>query len=68
MRKQVGAWQGRELSDITAKMVIYEAFAEGKASPEYEEFRPRTNWSLSNSFTSASRDWILSRNSRPRRR
>jgi hypothetical protein len=50
------------------KVVIYEAFVEGKLEapkhlartvhdlyfePKYEEFRPRTIWSLSNAFTSA---------------
>ena len=30
MRKQVEAWQRRELTDVTAKVVIYEAFVEGK--------------------------------------
>jgi hypothetical protein len=68
MRKQVEAWQRSELIDVTAKVVIYEAFVEGKLDvpkhlaptvhdlyfePEYEEFRPRTIWSLSNAFTSA---------------
>jgi hypothetical protein len=53
---------------VTAKVVIYEAFVEGKLEapkhlarivddlcfdPKYEEFRPRTIWSLSNAFTSA---------------
>jgi hypothetical protein len=68
MRKQVEAWQGSELTDVTAKIVIYEAFVEGKLEapkhpartvhdlyiePKHEEFRPRTIWSLSNAFTSA---------------
>jgi hypothetical protein len=68
MRKQVEAWQRSELTDVTAKVVIYEAFVEGELEapkhlarsahdlyfePEYEEFRPRTIWSLSNAFTSA---------------
>src|SRR6202140_2527328 len=68
MRKQVEAWQKRELTDVTAKVVIYEAFVEGRLEapkhlaravhnlyfePTYEEFRPRTIWSLSNAFTSA---------------
>jgi hypothetical protein len=68
MRKQVQAWQRSELTDVTAKVVIYEAFVEGKLEapkhlartvhdlyfePRYEEFRPRTIWSLSNAFTSA---------------
>ena len=30
MRKQVEAWQRSELMDVTAKVVIYEAFVEGK--------------------------------------
>src|SRR5437868_13134948 len=62
MRKQVEAWQKSELTDITAKVVIYEAFVEGELEapkhlartvhdlyfePKYEEFRPRTIWSLS---------------------
>jgi hypothetical protein len=49
-------------------VVIYEAFVEGKLEvpkhlarsvhdlyfePKYEEFRPRTIWSLSNAFTPA---------------
>ena len=68
MRKQVEAWQRSELTDLTAKVVIYEAFVEGQLEapkhlaravhdlyfePTYEEFRPRTIWSLSNAFTSA---------------
>jgi hypothetical protein len=67
MRKQVEAWQRSELTDVTAKVVIYEAFVEGKLEapkhlarvhdlyfePKYEEFWPRTIWSLSNAFTSA---------------
>ena len=68
MRKQVEAWQGCELADVTAKVVIYEAFVEGRLEapkhlartvhdlyfePKYEEFRLRTIWSLSNAFTSA---------------
>jgi hypothetical protein len=68
MRKQVEAWQPSELTDVTAKVVIYEAFVEGKLEarkdlartvhdlyfePKYGEFRPRTIWSLSNALTSA---------------
>jgi hypothetical protein len=68
MRKQVEAWQRSELTDVTAKVVIYEAFVEGKLEapkhlartvydlyfePKYDEFRQRTIWSLSNAFTSA---------------
>ena len=68
MRNQVEAWQRSELTDVSAKVVIYEAFVEGRLEapkhlarsvndlyfePKYEEFRPRTVWSLSNAFTSA---------------
>lgn len=68
MRRQVEAWQRSELTDVTAKVVIYEAFVEGRLEapkhlartvhdlyfePRYEEFRSRTIWSLSNAFTSA---------------
>jgi hypothetical protein len=68
MRKQVEAWQKCELTDVTAKVVIYEAFVEGRLEapkhlartvhdlyfePKYDEFRSRTIWSLSNAFTSA---------------
>jgi hypothetical protein len=68
MRKQVEAWQRSELTDVTAKVVIYEAFVEGRLEapkhlarivhdlyfePKYVDFRPRTIWSLSNAFTSA---------------
>jgi hypothetical protein len=68
MRKQVEVWQRSELTDVRAKVVIYEAFVEGRLKapkhlartvhdlyfePKYEEFEPRTIWSLSNAFTSA---------------
>jgi hypothetical protein len=67
MRKQVEAWQKSELTVVTAKVVIYEAFVEGKLEApkhlvrnvhdlyferKYEEFRSRTIWSLSNAFPS----------------
>ena len=68
IRRHVEAWQKYELTDVTAKVVIYEAFVEGKLEaqkhvarsvhdlyfePKYEQFRPRSIWSLSNAFTSA---------------
>src|SRR5580700_1915018 len=68
MRKQVEAWRQAELTDVTAKVVIYQAFIEGELDvpkhlarrvhdlyfePPFEEFKPRTVWSLSNAFTSA---------------
>jgi hypothetical protein len=61
-------WKLGKLTDVRAKVVIYEAFVEGRLEapkhlarnvhdryfePKYEEFRPRTIWSLSNAFTSA---------------
>jgi hypothetical protein len=67
LQRQVEDWRKREVSDVRAKLLIYEAFVEGGLNiprhlmcnvhhyfePEYEEFRPRTFWSLSNAFTSA---------------
>jgi hypothetical protein len=68
MQKQVETWQRSELTDVTAKVVIDEAFVEGKLEapkhlagmvhdlyfePKYEEFRSRTIWCLSNAFSSA---------------
>jgi hypothetical protein len=68
MREQVEAWQKSDLTDVTAKVVIYEAFVESQLEapkhlartvrdlyfePKYEEFKTRTIWSLSNAFTSA---------------
>jgi hypothetical protein len=58
MRKQVEAWQENELTDVAGKVVIYEAFVEGRLEapkhlarsvhdlyfePKYEEFRPRND-------------------------
>jgi hypothetical protein len=71
MRKQVEAWRQTQLTDVTAKLIIYDAFIEGELDvpkhlarrvhdlyfePQYEEFKPRTVWSLSNAFTSAFKD------------
>jgi len=68
MRKQVGAWRESQLSDTTAKLIIYHAFIESDLDvpkhlarsvhdlyfhPQHEEFQQRTMWSLSNAFTSA---------------
>ncbi len=82
MRKQVEAWQKSELTDVTAKVVIYEAFVEGQLEapkhlartvhdlyfePKYEEFRSRTiGVSLTHSLL-RSRNWIQFRSLRPRR-
>jgi hypothetical protein len=68
MQKQVESWRAMELSNVAAKMIVYEAFIESELEvpkhlarrvhdlyfePAFEEFRPRTLWSLSNAFTSA---------------
>jgi hypothetical protein len=68
MVTQVAHWQASQLSDAAAKLVIYRAFVEAELdiphhldrtvhdlyfNPKYEEFQPRTMWSLSNAFTSA---------------
>jgi hypothetical protein len=60
MRKQVEAWRQSELTDVTAKIIIYQAFIEGELDvpkhlarrvhdlyfePAFEEFKPRTVWS-----------------------
>jgi hypothetical protein len=68
MVESVERWRNSQITDISAKMIIYRAFIEGELDaprhlakevhrqyfePQLEEFRPRTLWSLSNSFTSA---------------
>jgi Domain of unknown function (DUF932) len=68
MVKAVDGWRDSQLSDVSAKLVIYQAFVEGRLeapkalarnvhdlyfNPAVEEFQPRTMWSLSNAFTSA---------------
>src|ERR1700680_1997832 len=68
MTKQVERWRESQLSEVAAKLIIYQAFIEGDIdlpkhlaspvhqlyfNPEHEEFAPRTMWSLSNAFTSA---------------
>jgi hypothetical protein len=68
MTQQVNRWRESQLTDVTAKLIIYEAFIEAEIdlpkhlagpvhklyfNPEHEEFAPRTMWSLSNAFTSA---------------
>jgi hypothetical protein len=78
--KQVACWRESQLSDVSAKLVIYQAFIEGDIdlpnnlacpvhqlyfNPEHEEFAPRTMWSLSNAFTSALKQRTRFRNSGP---
>lgn len=68
LRRQITGWQDHSLSDEQAKLIIYKALVEGHADapkhliqhvhqhyfePQYEDFKPRTLWSLSNAFTSA---------------
>jgi len=68
MQKQVEAWRADQISDDQAKLTIYRAFIEGDLDvprhlardvhrqyfePQYEEFAPRTMFSLSNAFTTA---------------
>jgi hypothetical protein len=68
MRRQTEEWRAQQISTATAKLIIYRAFIEGELqapkhlagvvhdlyfSPKYDEFQPRTMWSLSNAFTSA---------------
>ncbi len=45
MRKQVEAWQKSELTDLIAKVVIYEAFVEGRLEATSLIFR-RVNSAL----------------------
>jgi len=68
MVKAVEKWRSNQLTDVTARLVIYRAFIESELevpkhlarpvhdlyfNPSHEEFQPRTVWSLSNAFTSA---------------
>ena len=68
MVESVERWQGSQLSDVSARMIIYRAFIEAELEaprhldrkvhdlyfhPTVEEFQARTLWSLSNAFTSA---------------
>jgi uncharacterized protein DUF932 len=65
---RIDVWKGFELSDGDAKSIIYDAFIGDQLDapkhlakvvhgfyfdPKYEEFKPRTLWSLQNGFTSA---------------
>lgn len=66
LRERVDFMRNKVLPITTAQALIYRAFTEGKFpvrlmrgvhnhyfTPKYEEFQPRTVWSLSNAFTSA---------------
>jgi hypothetical protein len=82
MRKQVEAWQRSELTDVTAKVVIYEAFVEGKLEAPKQLAAPCMTCTSIRSMKSSnrersgvfrmrlpphSRNWMLSLNSRRRR-
>jgi hypothetical protein len=68
MQRQVETWRARQLTNATAKLIIYQAFIEDELdapkylarrvhelyfAPVHEDFQLRTMWSLSNAFTSA---------------
>jgi hypothetical protein len=68
MRSQIETLNASRLGNEEAKLVIYQAFVEGELeapkhlawrvhdlyfNPQFEEFTPRTQWSLANAFTSA---------------
>ena len=68
LQRQFETWRKTQITDETAKLILYTAFVDGKldaprsllpevhrlyCEPQYEEFSPRTMWSLSNAFTSA---------------
>src|SRR5438105_5240122 len=71
MVEGVDRWRETQLSDISARIVIYQAFIEGELevphhiarnahnlyfNPQHEECAPRTMWSLLKAFTSAIKD------------
>jgi hypothetical protein len=66
-QRQVELWRKTQITDDTARPILYTAFIDGKLEaprrplpevhrvyfePQYEEFSPRTMWSLFNAFTS----------------
>lgn len=66
--KRIDVWKGFELSDRDAKGIIYDAFIGDQLDapkhlakdvhrfyfdPQYDEFKPRTLWSVQNAFTSS---------------
>ncbi len=68
MVKAVETWRATQITDVTARLLIYRAFIEAELDvphhldrivhrryfePQHEDFTPRTVWSLSNAFTSA---------------
>jgi hypothetical protein len=68
MQRQVEHWWQTQLTDEQPKLIFYSGLHRWQAGrpqesaarvhrpyfePQYEEFSPRTMWSLSNAFTSA---------------
>ena len=53
MRRQVEAWRGTELTDVTAKMVIYEAFVEGELEAPKSLARSVHNFILARDMTNS---------------
>jgi len=68
LKTQIDSWQKHEVPERDAKLLLYDAFVEGKLNapksllpvvhrhyfnPAHDVFQPRTLWSLSNAFTSA---------------
>src|SRR5712671_4101698 len=68
LQRQVEHWRQTQITDERAKLIFYSAFVDGRLDapksllsevhrlyfePPYDEFSPRTMWSLSNAFTSA---------------
>jgi hypothetical protein len=68
MIQDIQRWQDTQITDVTAKLHIYEAFVEEATdlpkhlmrqvhmnffNPKHEEFMPRTYWSLNNAYTEA---------------
>jgi hypothetical protein len=68
LKHSISEWKANQISDDEARLIIYRAFIDGQLGasrsllpavhrhyfePEYDEFRERTLWSLSNAFTSA---------------
>lgn len=71
MVESVERWKGTQITDVDAKLRIYEAFVEGELevprhlvrevhsqyfNPKHEEFQARTLFSLQNAFTGAFKD------------
>lgn len=71
LQRSICDWKANILSPNDARLIIYEAFVEGKLAvspkllkavhghyfePQYDEFKQATLWSLSNAFTSSFKD------------